>query len=105
VGSTSIRPKIEGALLQHPKVRDVAVFGVPDPQWGEAIKAVIEVSDGAEPGERLTDELKQFLEGRLARYKWPKSFDYVSTLPRTETGKLMKRTLREPYWAGLERKV
>ena len=86
-------------------MRDVAVFGVPDPQWGEAIKAVIELSDGAEPGERLTDELKQFLEGRLARYKWPKSFDYVSTLPRTETGKLMKRTLREPYWAGLERKV
>ncbi|HNL32595.1 MAG TPA: acyl-CoA synthetase [Pseudomonadales bacterium] len=105
-GGVNIYPaEIEGALLQHPKVRDVAVFGVPDPQWGEAIKAVIEVSDGAEPGERLTDELKQFLEGRLARYKWPKSFDYVSTLPRTETGKLMKRTLREPYWAGLERKV
>jgi long-chain acyl-CoA synthetase len=83
-------------------VADVAVFGIPHPDWGEEVKAVVEPAAGAAPGEALTGELLAFLDGRIAAFKRPRTIDYVEELPRDPNGKLYKRKLRDPYWAGRE---
>jgi long-chain acyl-CoA synthetase len=99
-GGVNIYPaEIEGQLAGHPKVADVAVFGIPHPDWGEEIKAVVQPADGVEPGPSLTEELLEFARARLARFKLPRSIDYVEQLPRDPNGKLYKRRLRDPYWA------
>ncbi|MCO1655477.1 acyl-CoA synthetase [Pseudonocardia humida] len=98
VNGVNVYPaEIEGELAAHPKVADVAVFGVPHPESGEEIKAVVQPVDGAEPGDALTAELLGFAAARLARYKLPRSVDYVDELPRDPNGKLYKRRLREQY--------
>ncbi len=105
-GGVNIYPaEIESVLLTHPKVGDAAVFGIPHADWGEEIKAVIEPAEGIAPGEELADELHEFCQGRLARYKQPKSIDFVAELPRDPNGKLYKRKLRDPYWEGHERAI
>jgi long-chain acyl-CoA synthetase len=102
-GGVNIYPaEIEAALSAHPAVADVAVFGIPHPDWGEEVKAVVEPAAGAEPGEALTGELMAFLDGRVASFKRPRTIDYVAALPRDPNGKLYKRKLRDPYWAGRE---
>jgi long-chain acyl-CoA synthetase len=105
-GGVNIYPaEIEAELLCHPKVSDVAVFGIPHDEWGEEIKAVVQPAPGIEPGDRLSAELGDFLAGRLARFKLPRSIDYTGELPRDPNGKLYKRRLRDPYWAGRERSI
>ncbi|WP_194897804.1 acyl-CoA synthetase [Catenulispora pinisilvae] len=100
-GGVNIYPaEIEGELLRHPAVGDVAVFGIPDEDWGEQIKAVVELNEGYEPADALAAEIIGSLEGRLARLKWPKTLDFTDQLPREPNGKLFKRRLRDPYWAG-----
>jgi len=100
-GGANIYPaEIEAEIIMHPKVADVAVFGVPDPDWGEQVKAVVQPAPGAEPGDALAAEILASLDGRLARMKWPKSIDFAGELPRDPSGKLLKRRLRDPYWAG-----
>jgi long-chain acyl-CoA synthetase len=103
-GGVNVYPaEIEGELAAHPKVADVAVFGIPHPDWGEEIKAVVQPADGVSPDEELTVELLAFAGRRLARFKLPRSIDYLDELPRDPNGKLYKRWLRDPYWAGRER--
>jgi long-chain acyl-CoA synthetase len=97
--------EIEAELSCHPKVEDVAVFGIPHDEWGEEIKAVVQPVDGASPGPELTAELLAFAATRLAKFKLPRTIDYVDTLPRDPNGKLYKRRLRDPYWAGRERAI
>ncbi|GFJ96395.1 hypothetical protein Prum_100370 [Phytohabitans rumicis] len=105
-GGVNIYPaEIESELACHPKVEDVAVFGIPHEEWGEEIKAVVQPVADAEPGPELTEELLAFLSGRLARFKLPRSVDYVAELPRDPNGKLYKRLLRDPYWVGRERAI
>jgi long-chain acyl-CoA synthetase len=105
-GGVNIYPaEIEGEILTNPKVADAAVFGVPDDDWGEQIKAVIELAPGIEASDALADELLEYLRPRLAKYKWPKSVDFTDALPREPTGKLLKRKLRDPYWRGRERAI
>ena len=100
-GGVNIYPaEIEGELVMHPAVADVAVFGVPDEQWGEAIKAVIQPAEGVEPTEQLTADINAFAAARLAKYKLPKLVEYIDELPRDDNGKLYKRKLRDPSWAG-----
>ncbi|MFE5502946.1 acyl-CoA synthetase [Amycolatopsis japonica] len=100
-GGVNIYPaEIEGELVMHPKIADVAVFGVPHEDWGEAIKAVVEPADGVEPSEELTAEILEYAASRLAKFKLPRSVDYLSELPRDPNGKLYKRKLRDPYWEG-----
>ena len=102
-GGVNVYPaEIEGELIAHPKVEDVAVFGIPNADWGEEIKAVVQPSPGAEPGDALTEELLEYAGQRLARFKRPKSVDYVDAMPRDPNGKLYKRKLRDPYWAERE---
>jgi long-chain acyl-CoA synthetase len=105
-GGVNIYPaEIESVLILHPQVRDVAVFGIPNDEWGEEVKAVVEPAPGAVAGEELAADILRFCEGRMARYKIPRSIDFEATLPRDESGKLWKRKLRDPYWAGRERSI
>ena len=98
-GGVNVHPsEVENLLITHDKVADVAVFGVPDPEWGEAIKAVVRPADGIAPGDELTEELLAFCSERLAKFKLPRSVDYLDELPRDPNGKLYKRRLRDPYW-------
>jgi long-chain acyl-CoA synthetase len=92
-------------LLTHPKVADAAVFGIPHEDWGEEVKAVVEPAPGIEPSPELAEELIQFCRQRLASYKCPRSVDFIAQMPRDPNGKLYKRKLRDPYWAGRDRKI
>jgi long-chain acyl-CoA synthetase len=105
-GGANIYPaEIEAEIIMDPRVADVAVFGIPDEEWGEQIKAVVQPAMGIEPGDQLAAEILAGLSGRLAKMKWPKSIDFVAELPRDPSGKLMKRRLRDPYWAGRAAKI
>jgi long-chain acyl-CoA synthetase len=98
-GGANIYPaEIEAEIIMNPLVADVAVFGIPDADWGEQVKAVVEPAPGAVPGPELAAAILAALDGRLARMKWPKSIDFAAELPRDPSGKLLKRRLREPYW-------
>ncbi len=98
-GGVNIYPQeIEDCLIMHPKVADAAVFGVPNPDFGEEVKAVVQPAAGVEGDERLTEELIAYARGRLAHYKVPRSVDFDAELPRLETGKLYKRLLKDRYW-------
>ena len=95
-GGTNVYPaEIEGVLSQHPKLADVAVFGIPNPDWGQEIKAVVEPIAGAQID---AAEVLAFAAEHLAKFKIPRSVDVVDALPREASGKLKKRLLRDPYW-------
>jgi acyl-CoA synthetase (AMP-forming)/AMP-acid ligase II len=102
-GGENVYPaEVEGVLAGHPQVADVAVIGVPDDKWGETVKALIVPKPGTEPD---ADEIVDWAKERLAGYKRPRSVDFVQSIPRNPSGKILKRELREPYWAGHERRV
>jgi long-chain acyl-CoA synthetase len=105
-GGVNIYPaEIEALLHQHPKVADVAVFGVPDEDWGESVKAVVEPLPGVPTGPELAEELTVYCRQNLASYKVPRSIDFREALPRLPTGKLYKRLLRDEYWQGQTRRI
>ena len=98
-GGVNIYPReIEDALILHDKVADVAVFGVPNPEFGEEVKAVVQPVPGIAADEALAGELTEFAREHLAGYKVPRSVEFMAELPRLPTGKLYKRVLREKYW-------
>jgi acyl-coenzyme A synthetase/AMP-(fatty) acid ligase len=100
-GGVNIYPQeTESHLVTHPKVHDVAVIGVPNEEMGEEVKAVVVPATGCEAGPALADELIQFCRAHIAHYKCPRSIDFATELPRTETGKMQKRKLRDHYWEG-----
>ncbi|OAN32509.1 long-chain-fatty-acid--CoA ligase [Mycolicibacterium iranicum] len=102
-GGENVYPaEVENVLMTHPDVADVAVIGVPDSRWGEAVKAVVVAARGTEPSEAA---LISFARNRLAGFKLPKSVDFVDALPRNPSGKILKRALREPHWAGRDRHI
>ena len=99
-GGVNIYPQeIEDLLIAHPAVRDAAVFGVPNDEFGEEVKAVVEPSGTADPGPELEAALIAHCRQHLAHYKAPRSVDFVAELPRDPNGKMYKRQLRERYWA------
>ena len=105
-GGVNVYPvEVEHALIEHPAVGDAAVFGVPDPEWGESVKAVVELRRGFVPSDELAAEIIAFLRERLAGYKTPRSVDFVELLPRLDSGKVKLQPLRDPYWLGRDRRI
>ena len=105
-GGVNIYPaEIEHALADHPAVGDVAVFGIPDDEWGEQVKAAIELAPGIEPSDALTEELLAYARTRVAGYKVPRTIDYEAELPRHPNGKLYTRLLRDRYWPDADRSI
>jgi acyl-CoA synthetase (AMP-forming)/AMP-acid ligase II len=102
-GGENIYPvEVENVLTHHPDVLDCAVIAVPDEKWGEAVKACVVMRPGKSASEH---DLISFCRDRLAHYKCPKSVDFVESLPRNPSGKLLKNVLREPYWKNKARKI
>jgi fatty-acyl-CoA synthase len=102
-GGENIYPaEVESAICDHPDVAEVAVIGVPDEKWGEAVKAIVVMK----PGKSATaSDIINFTRERIAGFKTPKSVDFVEALPRNASGKILRRHLRDPYWAGKDRQV
>jgi len=102
-GGENVYPaEVESAIYGHPAIQEVAVIGVPDPKWGEAVKAIVVLR----PGESATpEEIIAFARSRIAGFKVPKSVDFTDALPRNPSGKILRRFLREPYWEGHDRRV
>lgn len=102
-GAENVYPaEVESALFGHPAVQEVAVFGVPDEKWGEAVKAAVVLVPGSEPDEAA---IMAHARARIASFKVPKSIDFISEMPKGPSGKILRRSLREPYWSGRDRKV
>ena len=102
-GGENVYPaEVENAVYSHPDVSDVAVVGVPDEKWGEAIKAFVVLKPGANQDEKA---IIDFSRTQIAAYKCPKTVDFIDTLPRNASGKVLRRELREPYWAGKSKAV
>jgi long-chain acyl-CoA synthetase len=109
-GGVNIYPaEIEAVLGAHPAVHDAAVFGIPNEEFGEEVKAAVELREGyledPAPTEELAEELIAHCREHLAGYKVPRSIDLVDSMPRHETGKLYKRILRDPYWKDAGRQI
>jgi long-chain acyl-CoA synthetase len=105
-GGVNIYPaEVDAVLLTHPCVGDVAVVGVPNSEWGEEVRAVVELRPGIEPDEALASELVAYSRERLAHYKCPRKVDFVDALPRHETGKIYRRFVRERYWTDHRVKI
>ncbi|MGR4867951.1 AMP-binding protein [Variovorax sp. LARHSF232] len=102
-GGFNVYPsEVEQVIWAHPAVQDCAVIGVPDDKWGEAVKAVVELSPGQEVG---AEELITLCRDKLGAVKSPKTVDFIPALPRSAAGKVLKKDLRAPYWAGSKRAI
>jgi long-chain acyl-CoA synthetase len=105
-GGVNIYPaEIEQVLVDHPAVSDVAVFGIPDEEWGEQVKAAVELREGFVASAELASDLQAFARERLAAYKVPRSIDFEAELPRYPTGKLYTRVLKDKYWSAHATKI
>jgi acyl-CoA synthetase (AMP-forming)/AMP-acid ligase II len=101
-GENVYSPEVEQVMAEHPAVAEVAVIGIPDDHWGEAVMAMVVLR----PGHQVTgEEIIGFTRERLAHYKCPRTVEIIDALPRNPSGKVLKRNLRAPYWAGRDRQV
>jgi long-chain acyl-CoA synthetase len=102
-GGENIYPaEIEEVICRLPQISEVAVIGIPNPSWGEEVKAVVKLKENATTTE---ESILDYCKENLAGYKRPRSVDFVEDFPRTATGKVLKRILKQPYWAGQERSI
>lgn len=105
-GGVNIYPaEVDAAMLTHPAVHDVATVGIPNEEWGEEVRAVVELWPEVEPTPELGRELVAHCRERLAHYKCPRQVDFREALPRLDSGKIQRRKVREPYWRGRERRI
>jgi long-chain acyl-CoA synthetase len=105
-GGVNIYPaEIDAVLLMHPAVADAAAVGVPNEEFGEEVRAVVQLHAGLEPSDALARELMEHCRARLAHFKCPRGIDFDPALPRSEAGKVQRRLIRERYWQGLGRQI
>ncbi len=105
-GGVNIYPQeIDDKLLEHPAVLDVCTIGVPNDEWGEEVRSVVLPKPEATPGSVLADELIAFARTRLPGFKVPRAIDFVTDLPRLPSGKIQRRLVRAPYWAGRTKQI
>jgi long-chain acyl-CoA synthetase len=105
-GGENVYPaEVENVLMKHDAVADVAVIGVPHEKWGETAKAIVVAAPGAAQDDDTAADIIAFAKSQLATFKCPTSVDWIDVLPRNPSGKILKKDLREPYWAGLDRRV
>jgi long-chain acyl-CoA synthetase len=105
-GGVNIYPQeVDEALLAHGAVLDVCTVGVPNDEWGEEVKAVVQLADGFEASETLAEEIIAHARDRLAAFKCPRSVDFVADLPRLPSGKIQRRLVRAPFWEGRSRQI
>ena len=105
-GGVNIYPQeSDDILLKHPAVADVCTVGVPNEEWGEEVKSIVQVAQGLEADEVLVAELIAFVREHLAAFKCPKSIDFIVDLPRLPSGKIQRRLVRAPYWEGRDRQI
>jgi long-chain acyl-CoA synthetase len=105
-GGVNVYPaQIESVLLDHPSIVDGCVVGIPDDEWGEAVCAVVQLRDGVSFDDETIDDLRRWCDERLPGYQRPRVFEAVAALPRTETGKLARRAVRESYWSHRNRRI
>ena len=102
-GGENIYPaEVESAICDHPDVAEAAVIGIPDDKWGEAVKAIVVMKPGKQAS---ATDIINFTRTRIAGFKTPKSVEFMDALPRNPSGKILRRNLRDPYWAGKDRQV
>jgi len=105
-GGVNIYPQeIDNELIKHPAVEDSCTVGVPHPEWGEEVRAVIQLKAGERPSDTLRQEILAYGAARLAKFKVPRSIDFVESLPRSEAGKIQRNWVRAPYWEGRSRQI
>ena len=105
-GGVNIYPQeIDNELIKHPAVEDSCTVGIPRDEWGEEVRAVIQLKLGYTPSEELRREILEFAAARVAKFKTPRGLDFVETLPRSAAGKIQRNKVREPYWAGRTRQI
>jgi len=105
-GGVNIYPQeIDAVLLEHPDVLDLCTVGVPNEEWGEEVKTVVQLKPHVEPSEDLAERIKAFARERLPGFKCPRSVDFVDDLPRLPSGKIQRRLVRNPYWQGRDRQI
>jgi len=105
-GGVNIYPQeVDNEFVRHPAVRETCTVGVPNTEWGEEVKAVIALYPGYQPTPELAKELLDFIRPSLAGYKMPRSVDFVDDIPRSEAGKVQRRQVRAPYWAGRDKQI
>jgi long-chain acyl-CoA synthetase len=105
-GGVNIYPQeVDNELIKHPAVEDSCTIGVPNDEWGEEVRAVIQLKSGREPSEAMRAEILAYAAANLARFKIPRALDFVTELPRSAAGKILRNQVREPYWAGRVRQI
>jgi len=105
-GGVNIYPaEVDAVLLGHPGVADACCVGVPNEEWGEEVRAVVELRDGTPASEGLAEELVSRCREQLAHYKCPRRVDFTSSLPRLDSGKIQRRKVRAPYWQGHAKRI
>ncbi|MFP6805584.1 MAG: AMP-binding protein [Pseudomonadales bacterium] len=97
--------EVDSEVMQHPAVHDVCTIGIPSEEWGEEVKSVVQLNAAFTASSELSQELIDFARTRLPAFKCPRTIDFVDDLPRLPTGKILRRTVREPYWAGRDKSI
>ena len=105
-GGVNIYPQeIDSEIMKHPSVLDLCTVGVPNTEWGEEVKTVVQLKPGVEASDKLADDLIDFAREHLPGFKVPRSIDFVDDLPRLPTGKIQRRLVRAPYWEGRDKQI
>lgn len=105
-GGVNIYPlEADNVLLKHPAIADVCTIGIPSEEWGEEVKSVVQLNEGYSESNDMEAELISFCREGLPAYKSPRSIDFVAELPRLPSGKIQRRKVREPYWAGMDKQI